>query len=153
MNEQQDYQLMLAAEKIGTYALGPGFRAAVWVQGCPFHCEGCIAPEWTLPGGYPVEVGGLAPRILADNRLEGITLSGGEPMQQANELAKLVQIIKRLKPKLNVICFTGYRYEVLQKSKNTGVQELLDQVDLLIDGPYLAAKNDDLGLEVLQTKG
>ena len=139
--------LHLAAVQIGTLALGPGYRAGVWVQGCPFHCRGCIAPEWVLPGGEAVQVSELAERIAADGRLEGLTLSGGEPMQQAGALAELVRQVKHSWPELNVICFTGYRYEkLLSKPPNAGVAELLAQVDLLIDGPYVEAQNDDLGL-------
>ena len=139
--------LHLAAFQIGTHALGPGFRAGVWAQGCPFHCRGCIAPEWILPGGEAVQVSDLAERIAADERLEGLTLSGGEPMQQAGALAELVRQVKHNRPELNVICFTGYRYEeLLSRPPNAGVAELLAQVDLLIDGPFIEAQNDDLGL-------
>jgi anaerobic ribonucleoside-triphosphate reductase activating protein len=146
MNNHNGLILLLAAEKIGTFALGPGYRAAIWVQGCPFHCQGCISPEWTLPGGYPVQVDQLTDKILANPQIEGITFSGGEPMQQAQPLAELARKIRLKKPELNVICFTGYRYEQLRKGSNDGVQQLLGQVDLLIDGPYIASKNDDMGL-------
>jgi anaerobic ribonucleoside-triphosphate reductase activating protein len=92
-------------------------------------------------------VSDLAERIAADERLEGLTLSGGEPMQQAGALADLVRQVKHNRPELNVICFTGYRYEeLLSRPPNAGVAELLAQVDLLIDGLFIEAQNDDLGL-------
>ena len=142
-----DLTLYIAEVHIGTYALGPGFRAGVWVQGCPIHCKGCIAPEWILPGGKPVYIRELAERILADKRIQGITLSGGEPMEQAKGLAELLRIIKNMKPELTVICFTGYLYRnLLKRPPSDSVGELISYLDLLIDGPYIQFQNDNVGL-------
>lgn len=142
-----DLLLKIAEIKIGTYALGPGYRAGIWVQGCPFHCKGCIAPEWIGPGGQEFLVDDIVDRILSDDQLEGITLSGGEPMQQALSLANLIKKVRQNRPEINVICFTGYRYQDLAKKENkNGILELISQLDLLIDGPYVQQKNDNIGL-------
>jgi anaerobic ribonucleoside-triphosphate reductase activating protein len=78
--------------------------------------------------------------------IEGFTFSGGEPMEQASELA-FVAKLARTKKELNIICFTGYRYERLIKDPpNPGVTALLAEIDLLIDGPYVQAKTESIGL-------
>src|SRR5574339_85197 len=67
-------------------------------------------------------------------------------MEQAAGLAALARLARREK-ELDVICFTGYRYERLLKNPpNEGVPELLAEVDVLIDGPYIQALNDSVGL-------
>jgi anaerobic ribonucleoside-triphosphate reductase activating protein len=129
-----------------TQALGPGTRAAVWVQGCPLNCPGCIAPQW-IPFVPAME---LTPEQILErlslDKIDGLTFSGGEPMEQAAGLAALIRLAREHKP-LNLICFTGYRYERLLKNPpNRGVAELLAQIDVLIDGPYVQALNDSVGL-------
>ena len=140
------HQLNIAAIAGYTKALGPGTRAVIWVQGCPFHCRGCLAPDW-IPF-VPATL--LSPeQILARLDLEGIsglTFSGGEPMSQAGGLAALMRLARQRKD-LDLICFTGYRYERLLKDPpNAGVAELLAEVDVLIDGPFVQSLHDSMGL-------
>lgn len=140
------YMLNIAAFSARTQALGPGMRAVIWVQGCPFRCPGCLAPDW-IPF---VPATSMAPeQILARldlDRISGMTFSGGEPMSQASGLAALARLARQ-KKNLDLICFTGYRYERLLKNPpNPGVPELLAEVDVLIDGPYVQSLNDSMGL-------
>jgi anaerobic ribonucleoside-triphosphate reductase activating protein len=140
--------LNLAALQARTRALGPGERFALWVQGCALRCPGCLAPEW-LPQveATRVSVAALARQVLSEPGLRGLTFSGGEPMLQAWALAALVRTVRRERPALDVICFSGYRYERLRaQPPGSGVAALLAQVDLLIDGAYVAALNDGRGL-------
>jgi anaerobic ribonucleoside-triphosphate reductase activating protein len=130
----------------GTHALGPGNRAIIWAQGCPFNCPGCIAPGW-IPF---LEAKRFTPEHLLSmidlRSVDGFTFSGGEPMEQAGGLARLIRLARHQK-EVNLICFTGYRYErLLNDPPNSGVRELLREVDVLIDGPFVRAKNDSLGL-------
>jgi len=135
--------LNLAATCPETQALGPGLRTALWVQGCPFRCQGCIAPDWLpLKLATLVSPAELAERILA-SPVTGLTLSGGEPMLQADALAELVALV-RSRRSIDVICFTGFHFE--QLLSRPAPMRLLAQLDLLIDGPYLPELNDDLGL-------
>lgn len=139
--------LNLAAFQAGITSLGPGRRAGIWVQGCPFRCSGCIAPEW-IPqtNAQQILIEEIAGWILDIPHLRGLTLSGGEPMMQAGALAALVKRVRRNRP-VDVICFTGFTLEDLQTTPpNPGVKKLLNEVDVLIDGPYVAALNDDRGL-------
>ena len=140
------YYLNIAAYAACTQALGPGMRAVIWVQGCPFNCPGCIAPNW-IPS---VPALSLTPEEILDKidlrGIDGLTFSGGEPMQQAEGLARVVQLARKKKD-LNLICFTGYRYErLLSHPPTPGVAELLKEVDVLIDGPYIQSLNDSIGL-------
>jgi len=140
--------LHLAAVCPATRALGPGLRAVVWVQGCPFRCAGCIAPQW-LSFDRParrVKPEALVEELLADPQISGLTFSGGEPFMQARGLARLAKLARQ-KRDLNIICFTGYRLEqLIRKPPESGVFDLLDEIDVLIDGPYIAARNDGRGL-------
>jgi len=78
--------------------------------------------------------------------IRGLTFSGGEPMEQAGALAEVARLAKQ-KRDLDVICFTGYRYEtLLKKPTESGVPKLLSHLDVLIDGPYISAQNDSVGL-------
>lgn len=139
--------LNVAATRVGTRTLGPGVRSVVWVQGCPFHCAGCLAPEW-IPErpARRVHPDDLAAELLTDPRVTGLTLSGGEPMGQAAGLARLVRRARKIRD-VSVVCFTGHRLERLRtRPPSLDVPELLAAVDVLIDGTYVAALNDGRGL-------
>ena len=140
----------LAAFCPQTRTHGPGLRAVVWVQGCPHKCLGCIAPEWQEHRTAElVDVDDLVQRILAQPNITGITLSGGEPMLQASALANLVEKVRLQRPVLDVICFTGYTMSALLGRAALGesaIERLLGQVDVLIDGPYIEAQNNGIGL-------
>jgi len=142
-----DRLLNIAALCPSTYALGPGRRAVVWVQGCAFHCPGCIAPNWIpIRPARLVRPEDLIDELLADPDVTGLTFSGGEPMLQAAGLAQVARLA-RSKRDLNIICFTGFiRAQLEAVPPGPGVADLLDQVDVLIDGPYIAGLNNNLGL-------
>jgi anaerobic ribonucleoside-triphosphate reductase activating protein len=129
---------------VGTRALGPGWRSVVWVQGCPFRCRGCLAPDW-IPFRAAREVAPdeLAEELLADPGVTGLTLSGGEPMAQADGLAAMVRAA-RAERELSVICFTGFRRSEL--AGLDGAEALLGELDVLIDGRYVRARDDGRGL-------
>lgn len=132
-----------------THALGPGKRFVIWVQGCPFNCPACIAPDWIpIKAAGIVSVQDLARRIIASEGLEGITISGGEPALQASGLARLLHDVKAQKPDLSAISFSGFTLEQLKKKAATdaGVAEFLNHLDVLIDGLYVKDLNDGLGL-------
>ncbi|MEV0695107.1 4Fe-4S single cluster domain-containing protein [Streptomyces sp. NPDC050388] len=141
------HTLNVAATRVGTHSLGPGRRSVVWVQGCPFHCAGCLAPEW-IPdrAARHVDPAELAEELLADPGVTGLTLSGGEPMAQAAGLAALVRAAREWRD-LSVICFTGHRLDRLRSHPPApGVTELLGLLDVLIDGQYVAGLDDGKGL-------
>ena len=129
----------------GSRVLGPGSRYVIWVQGCLRHCPGCITPESRpIDGGVEIAVTDLAADIILNTSIDGITISGGEPMLQAEALAQMLQIVHSVRPKLSVIVYTGETYEKLCTKPQ--VQTLLEYVDVLIDGEYIEALNDGIGM-------
>jgi anaerobic ribonucleoside-triphosphate reductase activating protein len=124
--------------------LGPSSRAVIWVQGCDFGCKGCIVPEsWERDAGEDVDISELVDWILNQPSIEGITLSGGEPMLQAEALSTLIDRIRTEKD-LGVMCYTGFRLEHLQKQGTASQKTLLTKIDILIDGVYVENLQDDL---------
>lgn len=116
---------------------GPGSRAVVWVQGCLRECPGCFNPDsWSFEINELISVDALAERILSNPDNEGVTFSGGEPFWQAPALAALASKVKAAG--LSVMSFSGFTLEQLQDDyAPAGSQELLAQLDILIDGPYI----------------
>ncbi|MGW0329028.1 4Fe-4S single cluster domain-containing protein [Nocardia sp. NPDC003183] len=147
MTGVDDAVLNIAATSTATESLGPGFRAVVWVQGCPLNCRGCVAPEWIpIQPRRLVSPADLATELLAGPVVDGLTLSGGEPMLQARALAELVRRV-RVEKAVTVICFTGFTLARLRSAPpGPGVDELLSEIDVLVDGPYVAARDDGRGL-------
>ncbi|HIK56608.1 MAG TPA: radical SAM protein [Synechococcales cyanobacterium M55_K2018_004] len=116
---------------------GPGCRAVIWVQGCLRHCKGCYnEASWSFEINELVSVDHLVHRILSNPKNEGVTFSGGEPFWQAPALALLAQKVKAAG--LGVMSFTGFTLEQLQSDyAPAGSKDLLEQLDILIDGPYV----------------
>lgn len=118
-----------------TTAEGPGLRTAIWVQGCSIRCSGCINPHlFSLTGGEIMSPEQIIRDSLAAG-VEGLTLLGGEPFDQARPLAALASLAQ--KRGLGVITFTGYEFNDLA-CRGRDAQSLLASTDLLVDGPYRA---------------
>jgi anaerobic ribonucleoside-triphosphate reductase activating protein len=118
-------------------SLGPGLRVAVWTTGCFRDCPGCISPELQpLNAGRPAPVDVLARKLAGLSAdIEGLTLSGGEPLIQAEPLGRLLQIVLDRRPEWNILLYTGYTLEEAL-ALGADVQNVLDRVDVVIDGPY-----------------
>ncbi len=124
-----------------TRAEGPGNRSCLWVQGCPIRCPGCFNPgTWAKDGGHEVSVDEIEARILAAPGIEGVTFLGGEPFEQAEDLADLGRRVRRVG--LSVMTFTGHVLEDILASSRPGWSELLNVTDLLLDGPYVRDLTD-----------
>jgi len=120
--------------RTGTDVLGPGKRVILWVHGCTRNCPGCIAAGWNGEEAKDaLSVTTLTSRILLEEDLTGITISGGEPFLQAEALSMLLTEI-RARRELNVIVYTGYLLEEIPALPNG--KQLLSQIDALIDGEY-----------------
>ena len=132
-------QLRVAQMIDDTEAEGPGRRFALWVQGCSLRCPGCCNPEMFSAdkGGAIHEVDALVERILAVPDLEGISVLGGEPFEQHEALAELCARVRAAGR--SVMIYTGY---TLGELKTRGVDALLAQVDLLVDGRFEQGKPD-----------
>lgn len=115
---------------------GPGIRSIVWVQGCRRKCPGCINPH-TQPH-EPVKL--LDPKKLGQQLAEikgtiGITITGGEPFEQAEACAVLAETAKNISK--SVMVFTGFPFEQLKESTDPSVQRFLRNIDLIVAGPYI----------------
>ena len=122
-----------------TFAEGPGCRFCVWVQGCGHRCEGCFARElWDISRGTDCDPADLVREFMSvSDDVCGVTLLGGEPFDQAQELVDLCETARNLGK--TVIAFTGYRYGDLKLPAH---RALLDAVDLLIDGKFMKSLLD-----------
>ncbi len=128
-----------------TYTLGPGQRFAIWVQGCCFSCQNCISPDWIpMTKATQIEPKLLADMVLSTPNTEGITVSGGEPMLQAEALLELFTLLRQ-KRDISIICFTGFTLEQLGDKCNPNINKILNIIDVLIDGQYIQELNDNKG--------
>jgi anaerobic ribonucleoside-triphosphate reductase activating protein len=99
-----------------------------------------------MDGGELVSVTELGQRILAQPDIEGLTVSGGEPLLQATALCALIDLLRRGRD-LGVIVYSGYTLDELRRGgAGPGAEDLLSRIDLLVDGPYVEALNDGGGL-------
>ena len=117
-------------------ALGPGKRLCVWVNGCSRRCPGCVSPRLQqVDEETEVEI----TSYFSDYRLDaidGVTISGGEPFEQAQELVKLVHYFQKRGVR-DILVYSGYTMEELIAQKSKAVDEVLQNISVLIDGPYI----------------
>ncbi len=128
-----------------TRTLGPGQRFVIWVQGCCFNCRGCISPDW-IPQKQAtlVDPVRLADYILSIPGTQGLTVSGGEPMLQADALSELFIYLCQQRD-LSLICYSGFTLEQLQAKSDPAINQFLALVDVFIDGQYMPELNDNKG--------
>ncbi len=122
---------------------GPGLRFVVFAQGCPHGCPGCHNPAThDFQGGTDCSLEKILAAIDQNPLLDGVTFSGGEPMSQPEAFYNLAEAIKERG--LNLIIYTGYTYEELQKlgESRPAVRKLLELTDLLIDGRFVLEQRD-----------
>ncbi|NLU51740.1 MAG: anaerobic ribonucleoside-triphosphate reductase activating protein [Clostridiaceae bacterium] len=116
---------------------GPGIRFVVFAQGCKHNCPGCHNPQThSFIGGKLVSIDSIIEEIKKNPLLDGVTLSGGEPFEQAEVLAELARKVKEMG--LNVMTYTGYTFEELisESGKDKGWDKLLCETDILVDGRF-----------------
>ena len=132
-------------------ANGPGVRVSLFVSGCTHHCEGCFNKEaWDFDFGKP-----FTEKVIDDiigymkpDYIKGITLLGGEPLEQINQqgLLPLLRKIDHIYPEKNIWCFTGYDFEkdiigrMMKEWDET--KEFMSYIDVLVDGEFMIDKKD-----------
>lgn len=118
---------------------GPGLRTTVFAQGCAHNCKACHNPET-----HAFNIGNvMSPEeifsIVKKNPLcKGVTFSGGDPLYQSKEFAQLARLLKA--DGYEIACYTGFIWEELLSSKDEDQLNLLRNVDILIDGPFILAE-------------
>ena len=122
--------------------MGPYNRFALWTQGCPFSCAGCMTPDsQSFEGGQDISVETIAELILNIQDIEGITITGGEPFAQSEPIVRLLKILKKQKD-FGVIVYSGYTMKQLNQKNSHIIKEFLNLIDTLIDGKYIEMLND-----------
>lgn len=128
--------------------LGPGKRIGIWVCGCNRKCPGCSNPElWKQKEEYEIQISQLLDlfnHILLSNPIDGFTISGGEPFLQPEELSSLIEEIALISR--DILIYTGFTLQELHDLKNPFIEKTLSTISVLIDGPYIQEKNNDLFL-------
>ena len=121
---------------------GPGFRTSIYCAGCRHACEGCHNPQsWDFSGGRAMATDEIM-RIIEADPYANVTFTGGDPMYQPEGFAELARAIHARTDK-NIWCYTGFTFERLLN--NPRQRALLEQIDVLVDGPFVKAlRNDDL---------
>ena len=118
--------------------LGPGKRVGIWFCGCPRRCKGCSNPElWEFQERYltsPQLIYNLVLQIAASQPIEGFTLTGGDPLYQADDLQELIKLLKIISE--DILVYTGYSITEINA-------KYLDGISVLIDGEYIEERNND----------
>ena len=137
--------LRLHAIETRSRAHGPGSRFVVWMQGCSLGCPGCFNPmTHDASGGREVSIADLADqlRVAQAAGSTGLSLSGGEPLQQASAAAALLGEARALG--MSTLAFSGYTIEEIRELPSG--PDVLDRLDVLIDGRYVAGDRLATGL-------
>lgn len=126
--------------------LGPGKRLGIWVCGCRRGCKGCSNPElWVQKPEYEVtveDIMSLVSRISDSHKVDGFTISGGEPMDQPEGLSQLITQLSAYSK--DILIYTGYRIDELKKREDPATNIILSRAAVLIDGEYREEENIDV---------
>jgi anaerobic ribonucleoside-triphosphate reductase activating protein len=123
---------------------GPGDRFVIWTQGCRKMCKNCYNPEtWSHYRNNLIDIDLLVEEIK-NSSISGVTISGGDPFEQPEELFYLLGKIKQLDLSDGVIVFSGYTIDEIRVREE--LRKSLDYIDVLIDGLYIEEKRITNGL-------
>lgn len=125
------------------HSLGPGDRLAIWVRGCKKRCINCANPELQLfNSNYEVSMAVIKEIISKiDKKIDGITITGGEPFCQAKELFEIITFMLEITD--DILIFTGYSKKEIYDLKNDDVIKCIDKAAVVIYGEYVDELNDN----------
>jgi len=131
-------QFIRLADKLPSSQIyGPGHRFVIWVQGCSLECPGCWNRDfWSVEAGYTMDVDLLISEISDTDDINGITILGGEPLEQPESVLKLIQSVKKIG--LTVMLYSGYEENELNELQ----LKCLNSSDIVIMGRYVASLRD-----------
>ena len=119
---------------------GPGFRTSIYCAGCRHACPGCHNPQsWDFSGGHAMTTEDIM-RVIESDPYANVTFTGGDPMYQPEGFAELARTIRERTTK-DIWCYTGFPFETLVN--NPRQRALLEQIDVLVDGPYIKDQRDE----------
>lgn len=126
----------------------PGVSVTFFSQGCPHRCPGCHNPEtWDFQGGkeFTADVlDEICEALVAQGIQRNLCIMGGEPLCPENIFLSnlIVRTVKERVPEAKIYVWTGYTFEKLVRESNKHVMDLLNQADVLVDGPYIESLRD-----------
>ena len=147
-------RLRIAGIEPESFVDGPGIRMTIFTQGCHHNCPGCQNPQThDFNGGHFIDIEEILSMIDENPLLDGITFSGGDPMDQALALVPLAREIKERG--LNLVIFTGYTFEYLQQHWDEINEWCDDYEDGIIQEcvlPLVPERYHDIALEMLRNE-
>ena len=132
---------------------GHGVCVSFFVQGCPHHCPGCFNEEtWDFHGGVPYtpEVKwNIIKAIAANNINRNFSVLGGEPLapQNIDMTWEIIDAVRHAYPNIEITLWTGYTYEELMVQPTENLLNILNTINILVDGPFIE-KEKDLSLKL-----
>lgn len=136
--------MRVASIKTKTYCFGQSPKFVLWLQGCLNSCPGCVAPEWQkMQGGYKKSVNEIVELILSSNKnnnIEGVVISGGEPLLQYKKLCSLMDLVSA--ENIGIIVYTGFCMDKIKRE----FAGILKFADIIISGQYIEKYNNGKGL-------
>lgn len=131
--------ILLSLVHFPVLTLGPGRRLGIWTQGCSRRCHGCVSEHtWDFDETKRVnwdDVSNVLGKYV--QKADGLTISGGEPLEQLPELLHLLEIAKEIGFD-DILLYTGYTIEELQSLLGTKFERLKELVSVIVDGPYVS---------------
>lgn len=135
-------------------ANGDGIRVVLWVSGCSLHCRECHNPEtWNINSGLLFDEEAKKELFEALNKpyIQGITFSGGHPLEEENveTVYNLIIEIKQKFPNKDIWLYTGFKWEtifypIVTDDLNPERDKILDyrkkivkMCDVVVDGKYI----------------
>ena len=126
----------------------PGTCVTFFTQGCPHRCRGCHNPEsWDFDGGLefsPDVIKEITESISANGIERTFCIMGGEPLCQENLFLTtlIIKEVRAVYPNIKIYLWTGYTIEELKRKENQRVEYILNNIDCLIDGPFIQQEKD-----------
>lgn len=127
---------------------GEDVCVSFWVQGCPLRCPGCHnASIWNFDGGKeftPQTLEEIISAISANGIQRNFSVLGGEPLCDENLFLTtlVIQEVRKAYPNIKIFVWTGYTYEDLIKKNGPHLNYIFNNIDYLIDGPYIESLRD-----------
>lgn len=127
---------------------GIGICVSLWMQGCHKKCFNCHNPQtWDFNGGYelPSDIRGKLIKDISENGIKrNFSILGGEPLCPENlkDIDDIVTGIRTAYPHTQIFIWTGYTLDELYEQNNLHIKSILNQIDVLIDGPYIDSQRD-----------
>ena len=128
-----------------SFVNGPGNRFVIWTQGCSKGCKNCFNPAtWNFEPNLLLDVKEIF-ELIKESNVSGVTISGGDPLEQPDELLDLLVLLKELDLEDGIILFSGFTWDEINTIGGSTL-ECLDYIDLLIDGKFIERLKVEDGL-------